>query len=80
MNRCLFELASVCHIKSRVLAPTDVSPVGLAAAIQLGIAIQIFGIQDYMKHSAATHEVLETQYTLEGRQVEAFGYGGWFGR
>lgn len=70
MNRCLFELASVCHIKSRVLAPTDVSPVGLAAAIQLGIAIQIFGIQDHMKHSTATHEVLETQYTLEGGKLK----------
>lgn len=60
----------MCHIKSRLLAATDVSPVGLAAAIQLGIAIQIFGIQEYIKHSAATHEVFETQYTLEGDKLK----------
>lgn len=65
----IFEYASVYQIKSGVHGPTDVSPVGLAAAIHLGIAIQNFGIQEYMKHSSATHDVFETQYTFEGGKL-----------
>ena len=44
--------------------PTDISPVGLAAALHLGLAIPNFGIQEYMRHSAATHEVFRTSYTF----------------
>ena len=47
------------QIKSGVHGPTDISPVGLAAALHLGIAIPNFGIQEYMKHSPATDEVFQ---------------------
>ena len=63
--RRIFDYAAVYQIKSGVHGPTDVSPVGLAAAIHLGIAIPNFGIQEYMKHSPATHEVFRTTYTFE---------------
>lgn len=63
--RRIFDYASVYQIKSGVHGPTDVSPVGLAAAIHLGIAIPNFGIQEYMQHSPTTHEVFRTTYTFE---------------
>jgi mannonate dehydratase len=63
--RRIFDYASVYQIKSGAHGPTDVSPVGLAAAIHLGIAIPNFGIQEYMKHSALTHEVFRTTFTFE---------------
>jgi mannonate dehydratase len=62
--RRIFDYAAVYQIKSGVHGPTDVSPVGLAAAIHLGIAIPNFGIQEYMRHSSATHEVFRTTYTF----------------
>ncbi len=76
--RRIFDFASVYQIRSGVHGPTDVSPVGLAAAIHLGIAIPNFGIQEYMKHSAATHEVFRTDYSFEDgllKPGEAFGLG-----
>ena len=44
--------------------PADVSPVGLSAAIHLGIAISNFGIQEYMQHAPTTHNVFHTSYTF----------------
>jgi mannonate dehydratase len=63
--RRIFDYASVYQIKSGVHGPTDVSPVGLAAAIHLGIAIPNFGIQEYMKQSAETDELFRPQYRFE---------------
>jgi mannonate dehydratase len=60
--RRIFDYASIYQIKSGVHGPTDVSPVGLAAAVHLGIAIPNFGIQEYMRHSDATHEVFRPSY------------------
>lgn len=62
--RRIFDYAAVYQIKSGVHGPTDVSPVGLAAAIHLGIAIPNFGIQEYMRHSPATHELFRPSYTF----------------
>ncbi|QAY73451.1 D-galactonate dehydratase family protein [Agromyces protaetiae] len=64
--RRIFDYASVYQIKSGVHGPTDISPVGLAAALHLGIAIPNFGIQEYMQHSDATNEVFRPTYTFEG--------------
>jgi len=38
--------------------------VGQAAALHLGLALHNFGIQEYMRHSEATLEVLRTSYTF----------------
>ncbi len=62
--RRILDYASVYQVKSGVHGPTDISPVGLAAALHLGLAIPNFGIQEYMKHSPATDEVFQPTYTF----------------
>jgi mannonate dehydratase len=62
--RRIFDYAAVYQIKSGVHGPTDISPVGLAAAIHLGIAIPNFGIQEYMRHSPTTNELFRPSYTF----------------
>ena len=52
--RKLLDFAAMYQIKSGMHGPTDISPVGLAAALHLGLAIHNFGIQEYMRHSAHT--------------------------
>jgi mannonate dehydratase len=60
----LMDFAGLYQIKSGMHGPTDISPVGMAAAMHLGLAIHNFGIQEYMKHSQATLEVFRTSYTF----------------
>lgn len=55
--RRLMDYAAMYQIKSGMHGPTDVSPVGLAAAVHLGLALHNFGIQEYMVHSERTREV-----------------------
>ena len=62
--RRILDLAALYQIKSGMHGPTDVSPVGLSAAIHLGLAIPNFGIQEYMQHSSVTHEVFRTTYSF----------------
>ena len=76
--RRIFDYAAVYQIKSGVHGPTDVSPVGLAAAVHLGVAIPNFGIQEYMKHSAETDEVFRPTYVFDDGMLvpgEAAGLG-----
>jgi mannonate dehydratase len=61
----IMDFAAVYQIKSGFHGPTDISPVGQAAALHLDIAIHNFGIQEYMKHSPDTLEVFQTSYTFE---------------
>lgn len=61
----IIDFAAIYQIKSGFHGPTDISPVGQAAALHLDIAIHNFGIQEYMKHSADTLEVFATSYTFE---------------
>jgi mannonate dehydratase len=61
----IMDFAAVYQIKSGFHGPTDISPVGQAAALHLDIAIHNFGIQEYMKHSADTLDVFSTSYTFE---------------
>ena len=64
--RRILDYAAVYQIKSGVHGPTDISPVGLAASLHLGVAISNFGIQEYMTHSAATDEVFRSEVRFEG--------------
>jgi len=64
--RRILDYAAVYQIKSGVHGPTDISPVGLAASLHLGVAIPNFGIQEYMRHSAATDEVFRSAVRFEG--------------
>jgi mannonate dehydratase len=63
--RKIMDFAAIYQIKSGFHGPTDISPVGQAAALHLDLAIHNFGIQEYMKHSDATLEVFQTSYTFE---------------
>jgi mannonate dehydratase len=60
----IMDFAAIYQIKSGFHGPTDISPVGQAAALHLDIAIHNFGIQEYMKHSGDTLEVFKTSYTF----------------
>lgn len=61
----LLDMAAVHGIRSGLHGPTDISPVGMAAALHLDLAVHNFGIQEYMRHSPDTLEVFRTSYTFE---------------
>jgi mannonate dehydratase len=57
------EYAAMYQVKSGMHGPTDISPVGMAAAMHLGLAIHNFGIQEYMHHGAKTDQVFQQSFT-----------------
>jgi len=61
----LLDFAGIYGIKSGMHGPTDISPVGMAAALHLDLAIHNFGIQEYMPHNDTTLEVFRTSYTFD---------------
>jgi mannonate dehydratase len=63
--RRLLDYAAQYQIKSGIHGPTDISPVGLAAALHLDLAIHNFGIQEYMHHGALTTEVFRQSHTFQ---------------
>lgn len=60
----ILDFAAQYQIKSGIHGPTDISPVGLAAAMHLDLAIHNFGIQEYMPHGAKTDSVFAQSYTF----------------
>jgi mannonate dehydratase len=60
--RKMLGLAELYQVKSGCHGPTDVSPISLAAALHLGLAIHNFGIQEHMPHSALTDEAFPHAY------------------
>lgn len=60
--RKILDYAAQYQIKSGMHGPTDVSPVGMAAAMHLGMSIHNFGIQEYMAHGAKTNQVFEQSF------------------
>jgi len=60
----IFDYAAVYQIKSGVHGPTDVSPIGHAASLHLGMAIHNYGISEYMQHSPETNDVFKPEYTF----------------
>ncbi|MBD8534233.1 D-galactonate dehydratase family protein [Plantibacter sp. VKM Ac-2885] len=72
------DYAAQYQIKSGMHGPTDISPVGMAAAMHLGLSIHNFGIQEYMKHGEKTDAVFQQSYTWENGMLhpgEAPGLG-----
>lgn len=55
----LYQVRTGCH------GATDLSPVTMAAALHLGLAIHNFGIQEHMHHTALTDQVFPHAYTFE---------------
>jgi mannonate dehydratase len=63
--RKLLDYAALYQVKSGIHGPTDISPVGMAAALHLGLAIHNFGIQELMPHGPLTNEVFRQTYRFE---------------
>ena len=59
-------MASVYHINTGFHGATDLSPVNLAAAIHFNMAVNNFGIQEYMPHQEIVNEVFKCNYRFEG--------------
>lgn len=59
----ILEYAAQYQIKSGMHGPTDISPVGMAAAMHLGLSIHNFGIQEYMEHGNKTDAVFEQSFS-----------------
>jgi mannonate dehydratase len=62
--RKIMDFAALYQVKSGFHGPADVSPVGMAAAMHLGIAIHNFGIQEYTKQGARTNAVFQQSFTF----------------
>jgi mannonate dehydratase len=76
--RKLFDYAALYQVKSGIHGPTDISPVGMAAALHLDLAIHNFGIQEFMPHTAETYQVFQRSYRFEDGYLhpgEASGIG-----
>jgi len=55
----IFDLAALYQVRSGSHGATDLSPVTLAAAVHLDIAIPNFGIQEFMSHEEVTLNVFK---------------------
>jgi mannonate dehydratase len=64
--RRIFDLAALHHVRSGSHGATDLSPVCMAAALQLDISIPNFGIQEYMRHTDETDAVFPHGYRFAG--------------
>ncbi|MFF7493417.1 D-mannonate dehydratase ManD [Streptomyces rubiginosohelvolus] len=76
--RKLFDFAAQYQIKSAIHGPEDISPVGMAAAVHLDLAVHNFGIQEYSGHTPLTDEVFRHAYTFSDGHLhpgEAPGIG-----
>jgi mannonate dehydratase len=62
----IFALAELYGVKSGSHGPTDVSPVTMAAATHLDLAIPNFGIQEHMRHEPLVDEVFPHAYQFTG--------------
>lgn len=60
--RRILDYAAMYQVKSGMHGPTDVSPVGQAASLHLGLAVHNFGIQEYMVHSERAREVFRATH------------------
>ena len=78
--RKILDFAAQYQIKSGIHGPTDISPVGMAAALHLDLAIHNFGIQEYMQHGARTNEVFRQSFTFTDGYLHPGELGGSGGR
>jgi mannonate dehydratase len=62
--RKLLDFAALYGVRSGMHGPSDVSPVGMCAAFHLSLAVNNFGIQEYMPHPPDTGEVFHHEHTF----------------
>jgi mannonate dehydratase len=54
--------AELYHVRTGSHGATDLSPVAMAAALNVDLSINNFGIQEYMRHTTETDEVFPHSY------------------
>lgn len=59
------DFAALYHVRTGCHGATDLSPITLAAALHMGLAIHNLGIQEHMPHSALTDEVFPHHYSFK---------------
>lgn len=59
------DFAAIYHVRTGFHGATDLSPVTMAAALHLGLALHNFGIQEHMPHTPLTDEVFPHAYRFE---------------
>src|SRR5690625_3138752 len=69
--RKIMDFAALHQVKSGFHGPTDISPVGMAAAVHLDLVLHNFGIQEYMEHAPATFEVFESSISFNAVLLDA---------
>lgn len=57
-------MASFYHIQTGFHGATDLSPVNMAAALHFDLAVNNFGIQEYMPHQEIVHDVFSRNYSF----------------
>jgi mannonate dehydratase len=62
--RKIASLAEIYHVRTGCHGATDLSPVSMAAALHFDIAINNFGIQEYMMHTKETDAVFPHAYSF----------------
>jgi mannonate dehydratase len=60
--RRILALAELSQIRSGCHGATDISPVGMAASLHVGLAISNFGIQEHHRHEPLVDEVFAHAY------------------
>jgi mannonate dehydratase len=68
--RRIFDLAALYQVRTGSHGATDLSPITLAAAVHLDLAVPNFGIQEYMQHAAETMEVFRTGVTFSDGMLD----------
>ncbi len=63
--RKVADLAALHHVQTGCHGATDLSPVSMAAALHFDIAINNFGIQEYMRHTPETDAVFPHTYKFD---------------
>jgi mannonate dehydratase len=58
-------LASVYHVRTGFHGASDLSPITMAAALHFNLAVNNFGVQEYMKHPAEADEVFPHAYSFD---------------
>ncbi len=76
--RKIASLAELYHVQTGCHGATDLSPVSMAAALHFDIAINNFGIQEYMPHTKETDNVFPHAYSFKNGSMvpgDAAGLG-----
>ena len=62
--RKIASFAEMHNVRTGCHGATDLSPVSMAAALQLDLSIPNFGVQEYMRHTPETDAVFPHSYTF----------------